>query len=282
MQSLGNTLRTARLQAGLSLEQLSARTRIPVKNLQAIEEDNLLPFSSAFFYKSFVRQFAGEVNLDYGSLLPLMQLTIAGIPEPVMPGQREAVVKKAVFRPAKRSQGFRWLRPVSSFVMVLVVCSGLYNYWENSITKFRHIVLPVPNMQEPTAGVEETPQAVRPENGFQVEISGIERSWLALAADGRQIFNGFLEADQTKVLRGHEVGRIRAGNAGGVSLIFNGKPIGVAGPRGQIRTVVFTKDNYQVLQPAVSAALTNNFVSLVQLLHLSRPVESSLLPLQRN
>ncbi|MBV9223745.1 MAG: DUF4115 domain-containing protein [Acidobacteriaceae bacterium] len=126
------------------------------------------------------------------------------------------------------------------------------------------------------------PQTVQPEDGFQVEISGIERSWLALAADGRQIFNGFLEADQIKVLRGHEVGRIRTGNAGGVSLVFNGKPIGVAGPRGQTRTVVFTKDNYQVLQPAVGAALTNDFVSLVQLLHLRRPGETPFLPLQSN
>ena len=282
MQSLGNMIRTARLQAGLSLEQVSAKTRIPVRNLQAIEDDNLLPFSSPFFYKSFVRQFANEVNLDYELLLPLIQPTIAEIPEPVMPGQREAVMKRAVPILTKRSQRLRWLRPVSSFVMVLVVCSGLYTYWESSKARLKNVVLPAPNGQEPAASIGEMPQTVQPEDGFQVEISGIERSWLALAADGRQIFNGFLEADQIKVLRGHEVGRIRTGNAGGVSLVFNGKPIGVAGPRGQTRTVVFTKDNYQVLQPAVGAALTNDFVSLVQLLHLRRPGETPFLPLQSN
>ncbi|MBV9033331.1 MAG: DUF4115 domain-containing protein [Acidobacteriaceae bacterium] len=275
-------IRTARLQAGLSLEQVSAKTRIPVRNLQAIEDANLLPFSSPFFYKSFVRQFANEVNLDYELLLPLIQPTIAEIPEPVMPGQREAVMKRAVPILAKRSQRLRWLRPVSSFVMVLVVCSGLYTYWESSKARLKNVVLPAPNGQEPAASIGEMPQTVQPEDGFQVEISGIERSWLALAADGRQIFNGFLEADQIKVLRGHEVGRIRTGNAGGVSLVFNGKPIGVAGPRGQTRTVVFTKDNYQVLQPAVGAALTNDFVSLVQLLHLRRPGETPFLPLQSN
>ena len=117
------------------------------------------------------------------------------------------------------------------------------------------------------------------EDGFQVEISGIERSWLALAADGQQVFSGFLEPEQTKVLRGREIGRIRTGNAGGVSLVFNGKPIGLAGPRGQIRTVVFTKDNYQVLQPAAGMALTNHSVSLVQLLRLGRPGKASFLPL---
>ena len=281
MQSLGNTIRTARLQAGLSLEQVSAKTRILVRNLQAIEDDNLLPFSSPFFYKSFVRQFANEVKLDYESLLPLIQTTIADIPEPVIPGQREVVIERAVLRPTRRASRLRWLRPVGSLVMVLAACSGLYTYWEGSKTGHKQIVLPAPSMGEPAAGIEATPNhPLPPENGFQVEISGLERSWLALAADGRQIFSGFLEADQTKVLRGREVGRIRTGNAGGVSLVFNGKPIGVAGPRGQIRTVVFTKDNYQVLQPAVNASLTNNFVSLVQLLHLSRPVETPFLPLQ--
>jgi cytoskeleton protein RodZ len=278
MQSVGSIIRTARLQAGLSLEQVSIKTRISVKNLQAIENDHFSEFSSAFFYKSFVRQFAREVNIEYDSLLPLIQATVASMPEPIMPGQRDVVIEKAALPPIGRSRRLRWLRPVGSLVIVLAVCSALYTFWESWKPEVKHVG------EQPLRSDIDRPKSdqlapATPEDGFQVEISGIERSWLALAADGRQIFSGFLEADQTKVLRGHEVGRIRTGNAGGVSLVFNGKPIGVAGPRGQIRTVVFTKDNYQVLQPAAHVALTNHSVSLVQLLHLGRPGETPFLPL---
>ena len=261
MQSVGSTIRTARLQSGLSLGQVSARTRIAVKHLQAIEDDDAAQFSSAFLYKSFARQFAREVNVDDTVLAPLIQNTVSSMPEPAMPGQCETVIEKAVLAPTKRSRRLRWLRPLVSLAVVLLACSGLYTFWENWKTQLKSnapLVSTVkkPAVKEPAADLNAS-KPVPPEDGFQVEISGIERSWLALAADGRETFSGFLEADQTKVLRGREMGRIRTGNAGGVSLVFNGKPIGVAGPRGQIRTVVFTKNNYQVLPP-LRAALTND------------------------
>jgi hypothetical protein len=279
MQSVGNIIRSARLQAGLTLEQVSAKTRISVKNLEAIEQDHVAQFSSSFFYKSFVRQFAREVSVDYDPLVPLIQTAVAEIPEPVMPGQRGVVIERAVRVPAKRSRRLRWLRPVGSLITVFAICSGLYTFWESwrpAVKQVSEKPLKVntdrPKLAQPSPAIPE-------EDGFQVEVSGIERSWLALAADGRQVFSGFLEPEQTKILRGREMGRIRTGNAGGVSLVFNGKPIGLAGPRGQIRTVVFTKDNYQVLQPGPHLALTSHSLPLIHLLHLGRPGQASFLPL---
>ena len=218
MQSVGNIIRVARLQAGLTLEQVSAKTRISVKSLQAIEDDDPSQFSSSFFYKSFVRQFAQEVHVHYDSLLPVIQNTVADMPEPVMPGHREVVMEKAVLMPGKRSRRLRWLRPGGALVAVFAVCSGLYTLWESwkpeevKQASARSSTTPVDRPKSfPSAPV------IPEEDGFQVEISGIERSWLALAADGRQVFNGFLEPEQTKVLRVREIGRILTGNAGGVS-----------------------------------------------------------------
>ena len=50
---------------------------------------------------------------------------------------------------------------------------------------------------------------------------------------------------------------MRTGNAGGVKLTFNGKPVGVVGPRGQVRVVVFTKDSYEVIDPSASAGVAS-------------------------
>ena len=69
-------------------------------------------------------------------------------------------------------------------------------------------------------------------------------------SDGKNIYSGILDPDQTKVFDGHESARIKAGNAGGVHIVFNGRVIGALGPRGQVRTAVFTPDNFEIVDPA--------------------------------
>ena len=63
MESVGEQLREQRFRKGLTLEDIHASTRISLKNLRSIENDDLSQISSAFFYKSFVRQFAEHVEI---------------------------------------------------------------------------------------------------------------------------------------------------------------------------------------------------------------------------
>jgi hypothetical protein len=93
-------------------------------------------------------------------------------------------------------------------------------------------------------------------------LAALERSWLSIVADGKEVFSGTLATSQTKILEGRESARIRTGNAGGLTFTFNGKEIGVLGPRGQVRTVVFTKDNYKVL-PSTPEVAFNLFTQNV-------------------
>jgi len=46
---------------------------------------------------------------------------------------------------------------------------------------------------------------------------------------------------------------LRLGNAGGVSITLNGKPIGEVGPKGQVRTVQLTSGGFQIVAPKPSA-----------------------------
>jgi len=59
------------------------------------------------------------------------------------------------------------------------------------------------------------------------------------------------------VLEGHDNARVRTGNAGGVNIIFNGKPLGALGGRGEVRTLVFTKQGYEIIGPPVHLAMTS-------------------------
>ena len=86
-------------------------------------------------------------------------------------------------------------------------------------------------------------------NRVVLSLSATEKTWLSITADGKKIFSGVLEPSQTKTLAGSDVATMKVGNAGGIEVLWNGKSIGPIGPRGQVREVMFTPDNFEIKQP---------------------------------
>ena len=58
-------------------------------------------------------------------------------------------------------------------------------------------------------------------------------------------FSGLLEANQTKTIEGKEVAELRVGNAAGLEVRLNGKPLGPLGAQGQVRDLVVTPDKFR-------------------------------------
>ncbi|MBV9760587.1 MAG: DUF4115 domain-containing protein [Acidobacteriaceae bacterium] len=292
MESVGQKLRAIRLQQGLTLEDISAKTRISKRNLQAIESDDLTPMGSSFFYRSFVRQFAQQLRVDYSELAAAVQELGSTLPEPLMPGQAasgmEAPKVPALRRP--RSKGLRWIYSFGSLFIMLIACSTVYSIWQNSRSRLQASVSDLvhsmvdrkaeggataprrgisgsraPSRQPASQQVDATAPAVGlPADGaFRLELSAIERTWLSIVADGEQTFSGILDPSETKVLEGHETARIRTGNAGGLTVVFNGRAIGSLGPRGQVRTVVFTRSGYETFESAAAPAAQLTFAPLI-------------------
>jgi cytoskeleton protein RodZ len=309
MESVGEKLRQHRVEKGLTLGDVSASTRISLKNLQAIESDDVSQISSAFFYKSFVRQFAQRLGLDYSELAAAVQSCVSTIPEPAMPGQLHASLPNVPPLQPVRARNFRWFFSFVALVSVLAGCSGLYGMWETSrynlqasmssfinsfsgnsknrtqgtvetgarassaqpvgvprkpaaATLTTTPITPTPDRKSVLSDGPAEPVAVANPNaetdsGFRVEVAAIEPTWLSITADDKEVYSGVLEAAETKELEGHDSARIRTGNAGGVNVLFNGKTIGSLGPRGQVRTVLFTKDNYEIVEPSAHIALTS-------------------------
>lgn len=278
MQSVGQKLRHAREAQGRTLEQLNSTTRISLKNLRAIEADEITAIGSAFLYRSFVRQFAQDLKLDYADLETAIQENAGRIPTPLMPGEGVSAVPRVAALPIGRKQKGHLLYSISSFTVMLVACSGIHALWQNSkfslpafqkSAKTRLTTPPVPAVKpasQPVAAPEksdsnantaksQSASAADPSDKFTLELSAIEPAWLSIVADGKPSFKGILEKAETKVLEGYRSARIRTGNAGGVEVVFNGKPLGALGPRGQVRTVLFTQNNYEVLKTPVRISL---------------------------
>jgi len=74
----------------------------------------------------------------------------------------------------------------------------------------------------------------------RVELKAIEPTWVGITIDGETTYARLLDANQTKIVESPGTIRVRLGNAGGVEITANGKPIGSAGRNGQVRIVEFT------------------------------------------
>jgi cytoskeleton protein RodZ len=71
---VGHQLFTARQRRGLSLDDISRTTKIPVSLLEAIERDDAARLPQGFFTRAFVRAYAHEVGVNADALLDNAQL----------------------------------------------------------------------------------------------------------------------------------------------------------------------------------------------------------------
>jgi cytoskeleton protein RodZ len=163
----------------------------------------------------------------------------------------------------------------AALVLVIVVGSGAYAWWLRANPRPVMTALSSPMRQE--SKVEPAPPVAAPlprevDSGIHIRLSAIETTWLSIIADGKQTYSGILEASQTKILEGRETARIKTGNAGGVTIVFNGKELGPMGRHGETRTVLFTKTGYEVIRSAAEALIPALFAPH-RALPLSRIVE---------
>jgi cytoskeleton protein RodZ len=114
---------------------------------------------------------------------------------------------------------------------------------------------PVTAEAQPAPAITQTvTQTVDGINQVVLNLSAKEKTWLSITSEGKRLFSGFLEPSQTKTLTGLDAARMTVGNAGGLEVRLNGKPIGPIGKSGQVRVVLFTPDNFEVLPLAIPEA----------------------------
>jgi cytoskeleton protein RodZ len=129
IKSVGANLREAREKQGFTLNDIGARTRITAKCLTAIEEDDVSKLSSPFFYRSFVRQYAEQVGLEYQQLSTGVEKLAANMREPDLPGQGEyPPVRVAPLQP-RIKRDFSWVSPVLLFVGAVGLITSGYAAW---------------------------------------------------------------------------------------------------------------------------------------------------------
>jgi cytoskeleton protein RodZ len=82
---------------------------------------------------------------------------------------------------------------------------------------------------------------------MRVAFTATEPVWVSIKADGTRTYTGTLEVQQSRQFDASRKMTVLVGNAGGLEISLNGKPIGPIGPRGEIRLLQLTPAGAHVL-----------------------------------
>jgi hypothetical protein len=227
-----------------------------------------------------VKQYAALLNVDEATLAPHVEAITASAEPLPLPGADPRYDVRARTTPfANDDPPVRPLDPIvedgnrryfpdrriglslAGLAGVLLLCSGFYAWWNKApqAASASAAQQTAPITQVKTAKSEGAPSGAptvdvttttEPDGHVVLNLSATEETWLSITSDGKQIFSGVLQPSQTKTLTGLEVAKMKVGNAGGIAVRWNGKEIGPIGPRGQVRVVLFTPENFQILEPS--------------------------------
>jgi cytoskeletal protein RodZ len=268
MTSVGEILRRERQAQGREVPEIAEDLCITQRYLRAIEEDDIKSLPGTFFYKSFVKQYASLLGLDEEKLLAGVDaLTASEEPLP-LPGANPKYHPLREVDPIVADSNRRYFSDrrvglsVAALAVVLLGCSGFYTWWNKAsrgaqTAANRASAIPVASVKNTSAPTVDVTTETGPDgvNHVVLNLSATEATWLSITSEGKNIFSGVLEPSQTKTLRASDVAKMRVGNAGGLDVRWNGKPIGPIGPRGKVRVVLFTPENFQILTPAPQTTL---------------------------
>lgn len=124
MSELGQLLRKARIQRGISLDDLQESTKIRKRYLEAIEEGNFKVLPGNFYVRAFIKSYAEAVDLDPVEVLKLYR---ADVPEPAVETVAEPVRRRRK-RKSNTQRMSRWLSALLFIAFPLLILTVIYYF----------------------------------------------------------------------------------------------------------------------------------------------------------
>ena len=223
---LGSALQKAREQAGFSLPDMAARTRIPLKTLRAIEENNFAAVPSGIFVRSFIRTYAREVGVDPGEAIAeyrAMTEPIQG-PAPQIPEEPaiDDALRSSSYDPELLSSRPGWGYALIAAAVLIGVISMNRN---DAAERAAPAPAPVPPATRPAAAprpVATGGAAVR----IEMRADGLcwVLCWVRAVADGQMVVARLLQPGEALTVSAEREVVLRIGDPSALSYSINGKP----------------------------------------------------------
>lgn len=241
METIGSRLKKARQERNLTLEEVQKKTKIHPRVLKALEEDRPEQILSLTYIKGFLKIYADYLRLDGSSLVkeyvnfhPTSVRQVIDLTKEKLP-QGYA---KVVFI-LKR---FALILPVL-LIFILFLFSLRSIIRSRELKKTEEAKSPKVTSKVKVAA----PPAVAKLELFKLAIRAKQDTWIQVKADGKIVFQSVLPKGSSEKWEAKEKLELWIGNAGGIDLELNGKPLGPLGRYGQvIKNILITKEGMKI------------------------------------
>lgn len=250
--SLGSVIRQARIDAGLSIDDLSERTSIRAGLLKEIESDDFTKCGGETYARGHLRNIAPLLKMDAGVLLELYENEQSMQPRRI----QEMLAENNVMTNPVDKKTISWKTLAGISLATLALLGAVQIIISNSETtevSNPEVVATESATAEPTNTTEAqptptattTPTTVRDTyssgTGVSVSVAASRgNSWLFVSDDnGTTLYSGQIRSGQNLNFSSTTRVSLRVGNAGAVDISVNGKSAQQIGDDGEVITVSY-------------------------------------------
>ena len=273
MGSFGDRLRREREMRGVTLDEISASTKIARRHLEALETEHFDSLPGGVFNRGFVRAYARFLGIDEDQAVadyvsasdeqsqpePSFPLEIQPNTDPQLNPRRSSlplllallalVIVLAIFWARNKRQPEAVENSAGSATSAATPSAATAPPAEpapSSTQSAPSVTTPLPTPAAVTspenspANASAAPQSPA-ERTFSVKVEAKEEAWVTVTADGKTIISGkTLKAGEQQVVHAGKRIVLVTRNAGGIDVSFNGKPLGPVGNESEVRALTFT------------------------------------------
>ncbi|MBD0690676.1 hypothetical protein BG452_31915 [Streptomyces sp. CBMA123] len=255
--SIGRVLSAARIEAGLTVDQVSTATRVRVPIVHAIEEDDFDRCGGDFYARGHLRAIAHAVGADGEALVARYDAAHGGSPASKRPATQ--LIDSGPIKVPGRSRP-NWAAAMVAAIVAVVVLIGFNLVSGKSghgTTGSASAPLPsgsgtgsvaaaTPTVQPPAPAPSAAAIAAVPADKVTVKLVAEGTSWVsAMDGSGKSLFQNNISNGQDQTFTDPKQIKLVLGNGGAVHAYVNGKDLGVLGKDGQVVHVTYTPGDPQ-------------------------------------
>lgn len=250
--SLGSVIRQARIDAGLSIDDLSERTSIRAGLLKEFESDDFTKCGGETYARGHLRNIAPLLKMDAGVLLELYENEQSMQPRRI----QEMLAENNVMTNPVDKKTISWKTLAGISLATLALLGAVQIIISNSKTTeisspeavaTESATAEPTNTSEaqPTPTATSTPTTVRDTyssgTGVTVKVAATRgNSWLFVSdANGTTLYSGQIRSGQNLNFSSSTRVSLKVGNAGAVDISVNGKGAQQIGDDGEVITVSY-------------------------------------------
>jgi len=248
--SVGESITRAREERGLSVEDLSAQTRIRAGLIRQIEADDFAGCGGAVYARGHLRSLGKIVGLNPEELVAEFDRAHSSEPAPALVPVPAVDPHEAARVDHRRPN---WAAAMAVALVVICVLAAVSLLGNNkSPSKSTHndagasAVTPPPS-KAPSASPTSSPppgavSRLRPDQAIALIRVTSDRTWMSVSTlSGQLLFQGLLASGQQKLFKDAHGLRLVIGNAPAVDLVANGRDLGAPRSQGNVAHVTIVR-----------------------------------------